>query len=72
MKENIIKRVMAVMGVSPNVNIVVAVNEKCLMWTMYNNLFKRFILFKAFLINYGFATPRNDSKHHPIFNERML
>ncbi len=71
-KENMLGQVMAATTASLNVNVVVAVKERRLMWTTYDNLFKWFMLFKAFLLKYGFATPRNDSKRHPIFNKRML
>jgi hypothetical protein len=72
MKENMLRRLMAATTVSLNVNVAGAVKERRLMWTMYNNLFKWFLLFKAFLLKYGFASPGNDSKHHQIFDEAML
>ncbi len=49
-----------------------AIKERRLMWMTYDNLFKWFMLFKAFLLKYGFATLWNNSKHHLIFNKRML
>jgi hypothetical protein len=71
-KENMLERVMAATTISLYVNIAVAIEERRLMWTTYNNLFKWFMSFKAFLLKYGFATPGNDSKHHLIFNKAML
>jgi hypothetical protein len=68
-KENMLKRVMVATTVSINVNVVVAVKERRLMWMAHNNLFKWFMSFKAFPQKYGFATPRNDSEHHPFFNK---
>ncbi len=41
------------------------------MWMTYDNLFKWFMSFKAFVLKYGFAIPGKDSKHHPIINEAM-
>jgi hypothetical protein len=40
MKENMLKQVMAATMVSLNVNVLVAVEKRCLMWMMYDNLFK--------------------------------
>jgi hypothetical protein len=71
-KENMLEWVMAATMVSLNANVAVAIKERRLMWTTYDNLFNWFMLFKAFLLKYGFATPGNDSKHHPIFNKAML
>jgi hypothetical protein len=61
-KETMFERVMWATNVSLNASVAPAVEERCIRWTTYSNLHSWFVSFKAFLIEFGFATIESDGK----------
>jgi hypothetical protein len=61
-KENMFERVMRATNVSLNASISHVVEDRRVRWTMYSNLHAWFVSFKAFLIEFGFATIGSDGR----------
>jgi hypothetical protein len=55
-KETMFERVIRATNASLNASVAPAVEEKRIRWTTYSNLHAWFVSFKAFLIEFGFAT----------------
>jgi hypothetical protein len=55
-KETMFERVIWAMNVSLNASVTPTVEERFIRWTTYSNLHAWFVSFKAFLIEFGFAT----------------
>jgi hypothetical protein len=70
-KENLFfERVMRAMNVSLNASVSPTVEDRRVRWTTYSNLHAWFVSFKAFLIEFGFATIGGNSML--VISEAML
>jgi len=61
-KENIFERVMRAMNVLLNASLSPAVEDRRVRWTTYSSLHAWFVSFKAFLVEFGFATIGSDGR----------
>jgi hypothetical protein len=69
-KENMFERVMRATNVSLNASVSPVVEDRRVRWTTYSNLHAWFVSFKAFLIEFGFATIGGNSML--VISEAML
>ncbi len=69
-KENMFERVFRATNVSLNASVSPAVKDRRVRWTTYSNLHAWFVSFKAFLIEFGFATIGSNGRL--VISEAML
>jgi hypothetical protein len=69
-KENMFERVIRATNVSLNASVSPAVKDRRVRWTTYLNLHAWFVSFKAFLIEFGFATIGSNGRL--VISEAML
>jgi hypothetical protein len=69
-KDNMFERVMRATNVSLNASVSPVVEDRRVRWTTYSNLHAWFVSFKAFLVEFGFATIGSDGRLE--MSEEML
>jgi hypothetical protein len=69
-KENMFERVMRATNVSLNASVSPTVEDRRVRWTTYSNLHAWFVSFKAFIIEFGFATIGSNGRL--VISEAML
>jgi hypothetical protein len=69
-KENMFERVMRATNDSLNASVSPAVEDRRVRWTTYSNLHAWFVSFKAFIIEFGFATIGSNGRL--VISEAML
>jgi hypothetical protein len=72
LKLSLFLRVMRATNVSLNVTVAWSIEERCVQWTMYNNLLMWFVGYRAFMLKYEFAQPSNNGDNEMIVNETNL
>ena len=69
-KDNMFERVIRATNVSLNASVSPAVKDRRVRWTTYSDLHAWFVIFKAFLIEFGFATIGSNGRL--VISEAML